>query len=60
MIKFQASLKRGKAIKIDNEGEVEVSLNIPASDLPAALKLTLMVGKAFNVEITEEAEEAEE
>jgi len=52
MITFTASLKpTGSPIKISAEGETTVTLVIPASDLPEAIKLTMFRDRLLNVTV---------
>ena len=53
-ISFIASLPQtASAMKIDGNGGMKVVFEVPDSDLPEALKLTLLRGQVFQVTITE-------
>ncbi len=52
MIKFIASFPDiQSAIQIGGDGATRIKLDIPASELAEAVKLTLLRGKAFQVTI---------
>ncbi len=55
MIKFRAYLKdTGHPIKIDSEGQAEIVLSVPASDLTDALPIVAMGKKVLVVGIIAE------
>jgi len=59
-ISFIAALNDATAIKIDGEGEVKVTLQVPSSEIAEVTKLLLYIKKTFIVSITEDnAEEVE-
>ncbi len=53
-ISFIAALNNSTAIKIDGEGQVRVTFEVPASELAEVIKLVLKVGQSFKVTIEEE------
>jgi len=56
-IEMQASLPMiQSAISIGGDGATRVKLDIPSSELPNALKLVMLQGKAFKLTIEAEEE----
>ena len=55
-ITFIAALNNATAIKVDGEGEVKVTFQVSADQLPQVIKLVLKVGKTFKVTIEGEDE----
>ncbi len=56
-IEMQASLPMiQSAISIGGDGATRVKLDIPSSELPNALKLVMLQGKAFKLTIETEEE----
>jgi len=59
-ITFNASLPDiQSAISIGGDGATRIKLDIPSSDLPEAVKLTLLRGQAFTVIIQPTEDNAE-
>ena len=50
-ITFTAALNNATAIKVDGEGEVKVTFQVSADQLPQVIKLILKVGQSFRVVI---------
>ena len=59
-ISFIAALNDATAIKIDGEGEVKVTLQVPSSEIAEVTKLLLYIKKTFIVSITENTQEERE
>ena len=53
-ITFTAALNNATAIKVDGEGEVKVTFQVSADQLPQVIKLVLKVGHTFKVVIEDE------
>jgi len=53
-ISFIVSLNNSTAIKVDGEGEVKVTFQVPSDQLPQVIKLVLKVGQTFRVVIEDE------
>ena len=54
MISFIAALNNSTAIKVDGEGEVKVTFQVPSDQLPQVMKLVLYVDKTFKVVIEDD------
>lgn len=52
-IKYTASLKHGKFLKVDGDNSADITYTAPASELPEIIKHTLLSGKSFEVTIRE-------
>jgi len=59
-ISFIAALNSATAIKIDGDGEVKVTLQVPSSEIAEVTKLLLYIKKTFIVSITEDSAEERE
>ena len=55
-ISFIAALNNATAIRVDGEGEIKVTFQVSADQLPQVIKLVLKVGKTFKVTIEGEDE----
>jgi hypothetical protein len=53
-ISFIAALNNATAIKVDGEGEVKVTFQVSADQLPEVIKLVLYVDKTFKVVIEDD------
>lgn len=61
MIKFRAYLKdTGHPIRIDSDGQAEIILSVPASDLTGALPIVAMGKKVLLVGIIEDQSKEED